>query len=179
MTADELDAELVTVAGENSYLLFAKRVQEVIEDSGGIGALARKSGIPERTIRKWADGVSDPSRQRLVKLAKAAPVNVAWLATGEEPKRGAPLLNSYATPFGVAEGQVGISPSVVHARQDAYQEARSAWLALERFVQSRGLQLSPEKKAAAADLIAQVHARHLADGESIDSFIERLIELAA
>jgi transcriptional regulator with XRE-family HTH domain len=49
--------------------------------------LARKSGLSRRVLDKYRTGKSDPSRARLVALAKAADVRVDWLATGEGPMR--------------------------------------------------------------------------------------------
>lgn len=54
---------------------------------GNLAELARKSGLSRRVIDKYRNGESDPSRARLVALARAAGVRVEWLATGEEPMR--------------------------------------------------------------------------------------------
>ena len=45
--------------------------------------MARDTGISEGVLRKYLAGKSDPSRARLVELAKAGSVALEWLATGE------------------------------------------------------------------------------------------------
>lgn len=62
---------------------FVERMNVLIQRAGGPGELARKSGLSRRVIDKYRGGDSDPSRERLVRLASAGGVSVAWLATGE------------------------------------------------------------------------------------------------
>ncbi len=42
-------------------------------------------GVSPSAFRKWLKGEAEPSRERLVALARAAGVGVAWLAEGEGP----------------------------------------------------------------------------------------------
>ena len=62
---------------------FAVRVARICEMAGGAAELARRSGLSRRVIDKYIAGGSDPSRQRLVRLAAAADVSLQWLATGK------------------------------------------------------------------------------------------------
>jgi transcriptional regulator with XRE-family HTH domain len=67
------------------------RLAEAIEHAGGYAALSERSGVPESTVRQYAKGLMDMPVQRLVALAEAAGVSVAWLATGKgqmEPFEG-------------------------------------------------------------------------------------------
>ncbi|WP_374653077.1 helix-turn-helix domain-containing protein [Dongia sp.] len=64
---------------------FTERVEAIIEIVGGPSKLARASGLSRAVIDKYREGKSDPSRERLVAMAAAANVSVAWLATGEGP----------------------------------------------------------------------------------------------
>ena len=50
-----------------------------------VRALARETGISEGVLRKYLSNDSDPSRTRLIALAKAADVSLEWLATGLGP----------------------------------------------------------------------------------------------
>lgn len=62
---------------------FPERMNVLIDRVGGPIALARKAGLSRRVIDKYRTGESEPSRSRLVALAEAGDVSVAWLATGE------------------------------------------------------------------------------------------------
>lgn len=49
----------------------------------GVRAFARTAGISEGVVRKYMNGESFPALDRLEKIANAAGVSLAWLATGE------------------------------------------------------------------------------------------------
>ena len=61
---------------------FVARLRETIKSFGSANSLANTAGVSEGALRKWASGVSEPTRDRLVAIARAAGVNVSWLATG-------------------------------------------------------------------------------------------------
>lgn len=61
---------------------FCARIEQVISRAGGIPQLADKTGLSHTVIHKYKNGLSDPSRARLIQLANAAGVSVEWLATG-------------------------------------------------------------------------------------------------
>lgn len=63
--------------------LFQNRMLRAIKMAGGPSELARKSGLSRRVIDKYKSGESDPSRERLVEIARCAGVSIAWLAAGE------------------------------------------------------------------------------------------------
>lgn len=60
---------------------FADRLGQVIGDEP-VSSFARRCGFGESTLRGYLTG-ADPSRLRLVAMARAANVSVLWLATGE------------------------------------------------------------------------------------------------
>ena len=66
---------------------FQRRMVTVIRLAGGVSTLAAKTGLSQRVIAKYRNGESDPSRERLVAIARASGVAVDWLATGEGPLR--------------------------------------------------------------------------------------------
>jgi phage repressor protein C with HTH and peptisase S24 domain len=79
---------------------FVARLREATERFGSVNALAKQAGVSEGALRKWLLGYSEPTRERLVDLARAAGVNLAWLATGSGPKdrsgrEDVPLLEGY------------------------------------------------------------------------------------
>ncbi|MHB0873112.1 MAG: LexA family transcriptional regulator [Acidithiobacillus ferrooxidans] len=62
---------------------FVARMREVVEKVGGVGELARLSGLSRRAIQNYLAGSNDPSREMLVRMARVAGVGVGWLAAGE------------------------------------------------------------------------------------------------
>lgn len=62
---------------------FTDRIRKVASLVGGQAELSRKTGISTVTIGSYVTGKSDPSRERLVAMARAAGVSVGWLAAGE------------------------------------------------------------------------------------------------
>ncbi len=61
---------------------FRGRVQAVCSSVKSVNALAKEAGVSEGTIRKWAAGDSEPSRDRLLAFARAAGVDPYWLLDG-------------------------------------------------------------------------------------------------
>ena len=76
---------------------FIERMGIVIELAGGPAELSQKSSLSRSVIHKYGSGGSDPSRLRLVAIAKAAGVSVEWLATGEGP-----MLSGDRVPLGAS-----------------------------------------------------------------------------
>ncbi len=66
---------------------FSRRIADLIRLAGGASAFARMCGISESVARKWRDGLSDPSRLYLERIARRAGVSAAWLVTGEGAMR--------------------------------------------------------------------------------------------
>lgn len=62
---------------------FFNRIREAVTLIGNQNKAADKMGIAVSSVARWYKGEADPSRTNLVKLARAAGVNVQWLATGE------------------------------------------------------------------------------------------------
>ena len=67
---------------------FAVRIRKLATFVGGPKRLSERSGLSRAVIGKYLSGKSDPSRERLVKLADAAGVSIRWLATGEGEMSG-------------------------------------------------------------------------------------------
>lgn len=64
---------------------FVERLQIILTHWPSADRLARAIGVSPSAFRKWLKGEAEPSRERLVALARAAGVGVAWLAEGEGP----------------------------------------------------------------------------------------------
>jgi phage repressor protein C with HTH and peptisase S24 domain len=65
---------------------FQKRMQECVDALGSAAALARSSGISHPVISDYLNGISEPTRPRLVNIAQAAGFHLEWLATGNGEK---------------------------------------------------------------------------------------------
>ncbi|MES9873114.1 MAG: helix-turn-helix domain-containing protein [Candidatus Sedimenticola sp. 6PFRAG7] len=75
----------VILEGANSDA-FSERIKELIGDFNSAANLARACGFSEAVVRKWRDGKSEPSREKLVAIALNTGVTLEWLATGYGPK---------------------------------------------------------------------------------------------
>ena len=80
-----------------SCAAFARRLRALVVKTGSVSALARATGTSGGAIHKWLKAQSEPSRDRLVALARAAKVSVRWLATGEGAQEEG-LPEGYAIP---------------------------------------------------------------------------------
>lgn len=81
---------------------FPARLRRAIKSYGNANALAKAAGLSEGVLRKWVQGKSEPTRDRLVTIADIAGVRIEWLATGRGPEKigpeaGLPLLEGYFT----------------------------------------------------------------------------------
>ena len=64
---------------------FTARLQLILQHWPSADRLARAMSVSPSAFRKWLRGEAEPSRERLVALADAAKVGIAWLAKGEGP----------------------------------------------------------------------------------------------
>lgn len=87
---------------------FSERVMMLARNVGGIMELAKRADLSHQVVRKYVRGVSDPSRQRLVALARAGKVRLDWLATGEGEMHAGPDSPGVARIHG--PGQNGLVP---------------------------------------------------------------------
>ena len=65
---------------------FVARLQLVAAEWPSADRLAKATGVSASAFRKWLRGEAEPSRDRLVALATAAGVSLAWLAQGDGPE---------------------------------------------------------------------------------------------
>lgn len=90
---------------------FGQRIEILVERCGGALELSNRSGLSRRVVDNYRNGTSDPSRERLIALARAADVDIGWLVGG----------------IGSPEGQTAQpqnSPSTLFTRDDADLLAR-------------------------------------------------------
>lgn len=65
---------------------FAARLKQLAEERGSVRALASLAGISGTTVYSWIED-AEPSREKLVRIAEATDVSVAWLVAGEGEQR--------------------------------------------------------------------------------------------
>jgi phage repressor protein C with HTH and peptisase S24 domain len=65
---------------------FVARLHTILRHWPSADRLARSMNVSPSAFRKWLKGEAEPSRERLVALAEAAQVGIAWLAKGEGPE---------------------------------------------------------------------------------------------
>ncbi|MCF7716479.1 LexA family transcriptional regulator [Aeromonas jandaei] len=70
---------------KESVLLFSERLKSIVPAGSGRD-FAKRAGIGYSTVHNYLQGVSSPTLENLVSLARAGNVSVEWLATGEEFK---------------------------------------------------------------------------------------------
>jgi phage repressor protein C with HTH and peptisase S24 domain len=73
-------------ASGSEKMAFVERLQIILAHWPSADRLARSMGVSPSAFRKWLKGEAEPSRERLVALARASGVGVAWLAEGEGPE---------------------------------------------------------------------------------------------
>ena len=64
---------------------FAARLEQAIGEHS-VRSFANRAGLSEGVVRKYLRHASYPTLDRLISLARAGGVRVAWLATGEGPQ---------------------------------------------------------------------------------------------
>ncbi|WP_330543772.1 S24 family peptidase [Aeromonas hydrophila] len=70
---------------KESVLQFSERLKSIVPAGSGRD-FAKRAGIGYSTVHNYLQGVSSPTLENLVSLARAGNVSVEWLATGEEFK---------------------------------------------------------------------------------------------
>ena len=110
---------------------FAGRVKELADEFGSVANLAAAAGLSVGVLRKYMDGQSEPSRDRLIALAWAGHVTVEWLAVGAKPKRQEERM--------VLEGSPPLDKKVMS----------DCLAGLELWLRENDVDLAPESKAEA------------------------------
>jgi phage repressor protein C with HTH and peptisase S24 domain len=62
---------------------FPKRMTMIIHNLGGLKKAAEQTGLSTSILSQYSNGKSEPSRQRLLQIARAAKVDLLWFATGD------------------------------------------------------------------------------------------------
>lgn len=83
-------SEISLTDPEKNRKVFSERLGSLLPNRGDVKTLSEKTGISITAIRQWLRGEAEPSRDRLVLIADALGVSLAWLATGQGQKEPMP-----------------------------------------------------------------------------------------
>lgn len=110
---------------------FVERLNSLLGGLSG-NAFARKCGIKQTTMSGYLNGLSEPNRENLVKIARACKVTVGWLADGEMEER---------PPIAAGFDKEGINPAEGRLMTDLVlmsgtQYAEALWSNLKSFAEA-------------------------------------------
>ena len=140
---------------------FAARLKACVGDES-LRAFAFKAGISPTALRQYLIGKSEPTRPMLVAIARAAGVQVAWLATGDGPMRAA--AHRPEAPPRLAPGDVETAAMLAETGKDAAPREGAiqsdllteAALMLEQELALAQQVLPPETKGAVLALLYEL-----------------------
>ena len=81
--------------GPRTAHTLAERIRKCAALVGSGDELARRTGIPRRTLESYMTGDSEPKASRIVAIAQAADVSVDWLVTGKPPVHTAERIGQF------------------------------------------------------------------------------------
>lgn len=145
---------------EKQHMPLVDRLRQCAEIAGSGDELARRAGIPRRTLEYYLAGESDPKAKRLTAIVEATGVNGHWLLTGYGPVLAIDTQFSTAVP-GLDAARLGVALSEVENALAATQSDVSA-----------------ERRAKIALLVYE----HLERGKTLEeasAFARQLVELAS
>jgi phage repressor protein C with HTH and peptisase S24 domain len=82
----------------DSHAAFADRLLQIEKELGSARQLAALSGVSNNAVHLWRRA-SEPARDNLVKVARAANVSISWLAAGEGEMRPSRPPQGYQLPL--------------------------------------------------------------------------------
>jgi len=135
---------------------FPLRMEIAARLAGNATRLAELSGISRRAIGDYLAGTAEPTRRRLLAIAKAAGVSVQWLAVGDE---------SLPPSMPAAPSTIGINIDLIE----------DAIAAVEEYLEERGHTLCAGKRAQAAAILISLN--HEQDEKVVAEAQERLAAL--
>lgn len=151
---------------------FPERLKIIVDQVGNASRLGKLAGISYKSISGYLAGSNDPSRERLVAIAKAANVNLLWLATGEGPMRSGDTPDP-AQPQEKAESAEERSQSPVDM-----ELLTDIIRALENALAQTGRTLAPNKKAEVIAILYELEQRKGSQEDSTQT-VERILRLVS
>lgn len=145
---------------KREFLALANRIRLCVEKFSTIADASAKMGISLSTLNNYLSGRNDVKVSMLVKMALAADVSIEWLATGKgEPDGNRPSLDELRGKVTMPEGAV------------MADDVENAALALKRYTDSAGVDLTPQQFADAMVILSQM------PGDISDATIKRLLRI--
>lgn len=150
----------------------AERLKRVATLLGSASALAKAAGISQSGLHRYLTG-GEPSRKVLVAIAKAAKVNLAWLATGEGTMMEAPQLQKMGTLMRLPlyQGTPSQAPSGQDPRQLRALAFCRRWLSINGLeaarlaaLQVRGNSMEPTISSGDT-LLVDLGQKEIVDGD--------------
>jgi transcriptional regulator with XRE-family HTH domain len=131
---------------------FHQRIKLMVGElaAGKHTVFAKKCGIPPSTMQTYITGTSIPKADHLAKIVSAYRINLNWLLVGE----GEPFFQER----GEAIGRAATSPA-------GEEMLREIIMAVEEWLNRRGLTLAPAKKA---DLVIELYRTVLEEDKKVD-----------
>ncbi|MBE3604103.1 helix-turn-helix transcriptional regulator [bacterium] len=68
----------------DSQARLCQRIAQIAASVGSVSELARRAGLPIRTVSSYTSGRSVPNAIALADIARAGNVSIEWLATGKK-----------------------------------------------------------------------------------------------
>lgn len=118
---------------------FPARLGELIGDSS-VRAFARKAGVSDTFLRQCLAGRTEPTRTKLLALARAGETTVEWLATGGGNRHVA--------------AEPGTNPGLDRSLLE------SVIAAVEQVLGETGCSLSADRKALLVTVLYEMHTGH-------------------
>ena len=153
------------------------RLKQAAQLAGGPDALARKTGIPRRTLGNYLSGKNPPKLPALVAIARTVGVSLEWLATGHELPIAGPVLALQPTAVAVDRELFG---RVVDAIQRLYKEQHVGLagvdlgrLAAERYEEIAAATGDPDERLAMVKLMVVQLRKDLAEAATTPGYGKR------
>lgn len=141
---------------------FPVRLKRMIGDRS-VRSFSRDCGISETVLRKYLRGDSEPTRSRLLALARTGRASLEWLATGTGP-----MTPSDPTTWTDAVREHGSTTAGLD-----FELLHGILAALEELMAATKLQLCAEKRA---QITVAVYDLYAGTGQAVDSAkLRRLI----
>ncbi len=154
------DQPATTDEEQGKDMALVGRLRQCAEIAGSGDELARRTGIPRRTLEYYLAGDTDPKAKRLTAIVEATGVNGHWLLTGRGAKLAAKAQSSVKRlADSIDAGRLGSVMSVVE----------QCLVAMQR-------DISSEQRARIVMLVYEQIEGGIAPGE-LAALVRQLVEL--
>ena len=153
---------LCEAMGKESVRSFARKIREV-------STTVRGKKFSESVLRKYLNGTSYPSLDRLLAIADTAGVSILWLATGTGPTQ--------EEQIGVREGKSAYTLNQSRINKEVLREIEYH---MNIMIEEEDLDPTPEQKAKfVSDLYEYIVEGDIAEGEDRAKLIRLVVSNAA